>query len=1173
MGRPGLRKPGLPDFDDDAVIVGRTGMARFCRYCGTELRENAAFCEGCGKAVPKIEPPKSGTQQPKFCRSCGKALAPGAKFCRSCGGKVGIAVQQAQQAAPAPGGQQAPHTGTQQYTQNAPQGSRPQKTASLPRSLKPLIALVTAAAVFVCFVYPGFVRTKLFGGPETHAVSGGNTGSGSNGGNTGGNGQNGSNGSGISDELEGITLEEVEEVPTIVGNSKAFELNPWQGLQISAEENALDYDREFKVSRLSGRELDSVSETLEEKNGALLMAFDLDAGLKADEYLPGYYNVSVDLSTLGVPEEMYDSMVAFRIDENGEYYEYASEVTDGVLSYKSRQNSIEGVAAIVITLGYTAYTLYYNATEIERYYKGKETGSYHKEGDKFNIIWAKDELGAVDATYEELKEEKLKLLKKANHRFPRPNPDEYENGKDAKGRTYDEAVAERNRQVLTNFCETVKTDTVVQTLESNLRAKKIFPDIIEQVAQSARYAYEFLNSPIYKVRMHSYTINIYLQALNTGADAEQKVVYMRNPYIVVSLGVIFQSNVGDQSAINQDTLPLTLAHEILHACQHEYYTGEVIGRGSNVRLFEAVAAAMEPDAYRYMNEKGYFKVIGGLDLDKPEDWETFLTYAAGRKWEEYLAWDFDQNPSDHLQDSGYLLGYFIEYLNKYYKWHSTNWIMLNYQAFQSFSKTIKKAYGISDFLYPRACEKFLRWMRENRIPIDKYSVTDTKLCDILDLPDLDPKKPVSKYSEPASSPDINYPFLRTHRIHRSDEGVDSYGILTVPYTPEDKSDFLHEYRPRPMASVLKKEEQNKSADLSIAGIIKAGEVLYHDEKPFRTLDYTQLYDLKDIGLGENGVYTYLLLKPAEPEVNVDKELLYVTLRGYPDQLARDARNEEYYLKEMDIGLELKIVRDDEEEFEIEELYPVEDWEKKITLDTGDFTGGYSGEEPVFHAQVREYICIGDEYVYGPWSEIEPDIYGTWEVEADMQEFNMPMLDGLVQQQGQIIGSLGGQASQEALEQEQNYVNQYFQIEGQYAKQVSRGTMVLRPGTKDGLVAAAVKYEEGPVQTFEGPFDKTTMRLTLNPTNTDYAFEGASKERNAENNAYHQKIESGTYNLADFGLAAGMELLISKETDPNDPKHPVLTFAGMTELDNQFVKMKADLRGTKISDETTSLGGN
>ena len=186
---------------------------------------------------------------------------------------------------------------------------------------------------------------------------------------------------------------------------------------------------------------------------------------------------------------------------------------------------------------------------------------------------------------------------------------------------------------------------------------------------------------------------------------------------------------------------------------------------------------------------------------------------------------------------------------------------------------------------------------------------------------------------------------------------------------------------------------------------------------------------------------------------------------------------------------------------------------------------------------------------------------------------MPMLDGLVQQQGQIIGSLGGQASQEALEQEQNYVNQYFQIEGQYAKQVSRGTMVLRPGTKDGLVAAAVKYEEGPVQTFEGPFDKTTMRLTLNPTNTDYAFEGASKERNAENNAYHQKIESGTYNLADFGLAAGMELLISKETDPNDPKHPVLTFAGMTELDNQFVKMKADLRGTKISDETTSLGGN
>ena len=57
------------------------------------------------------------------------------------------------------------------------------------------------------------------------------------------------------------------------------------------------------------------------------------------------------------------------------------------------------------------------------------------------------------------------------------------------------------------------------------------------------------------------------------------------------------------------------------------------------------------------------------------------------------------------------------------------------------------------------------------------------------------------------------------------------------------------------------------------------------------------------------------------------------------------------------------------------------------------------------------------------------------------------------------------------------------------------------------------------------------------------------------------------------VAAGMELLIDKDVNPGDPDHPVLTFTGKTELDNEYVKMKADLSGTKVSDEMTLPGGN
>ncbi len=40
-------------------------MARFCRYCGSQISENARFCNKCGKAVPtaSVQPQNSGQPQ------------------------------------------------------------------------------------------------------------------------------------------------------------------------------------------------------------------------------------------------------------------------------------------------------------------------------------------------------------------------------------------------------------------------------------------------------------------------------------------------------------------------------------------------------------------------------------------------------------------------------------------------------------------------------------------------------------------------------------------------------------------------------------------------------------------------------------------------------------------------------------------------------------------------------------------------------------------------------------------------------------------------------------------------------------------------------------------------------------------------------------------------------
>ena len=71
-------------------------MAKFCRYCGTQMSDNAKFCRGCGQAVAA---PGLGNIQPSYqasgqnvgaygnnvCPNCGNTLRPGVRFCRNCG--------------------------------------------------------------------------------------------------------------------------------------------------------------------------------------------------------------------------------------------------------------------------------------------------------------------------------------------------------------------------------------------------------------------------------------------------------------------------------------------------------------------------------------------------------------------------------------------------------------------------------------------------------------------------------------------------------------------------------------------------------------------------------------------------------------------------------------------------------------------------------------------------------------------------------------------------------------------------------------------------------------------------------------------------------------------------------------------------------------------------------
>ena len=134
----------------------------------------------------------------------------------------------------------------------------------------------------------------------------------------------------------------------IEGHSAAFTINPLEGITISAEENALDRDREFKMrdateeefGRLEASAFDALGEP-----GLILGAWELDAGLKDDEQLPGEFGMSFDLDALGVEKELYDAVRIYRVDDAGMWYEYSSAVEGSQKKVRSNQNSL--IVAII----------------------------------------------------------------------------------------------------------------------------------------------------------------------------------------------------------------------------------------------------------------------------------------------------------------------------------------------------------------------------------------------------------------------------------------------------------------------------------------------------------------------------------------------------------------------------------------------------------------------------------------------------------------------------------------------------------------------------------------------------------------------------------------------------------------------------------------------------------
>jgi len=125
----------------------------------------------------------------------------------------------------------------------------------------------------------------------------------------------------------------------VEGNSKAFSITPLEGFAISAEENALDRDRDWNVREATADEAGPYVGSMLDNGMIPLKIYEVNAGLGDDEFFPGAFKMEFDIEMLGVSEEDIGFLEVIRVDRSGKATALVSEVKDEKLICESRQNS------------------------------------------------------------------------------------------------------------------------------------------------------------------------------------------------------------------------------------------------------------------------------------------------------------------------------------------------------------------------------------------------------------------------------------------------------------------------------------------------------------------------------------------------------------------------------------------------------------------------------------------------------------------------------------------------------------------------------------------------------------------------------------------------------------------------------------------------------------------
>ena len=404
-------------------------------------------------------------------------------------------------------------------------------------------------------------------------------------------------------------------LPPVVGNSKPVDVEPVDGIRITAAENALDKDREFKITPVSDQDWDSMEKRLSEvSDEQMLFCFDLDAGMGPEEHLPGEFTFSMDLEKMGIPPILYDKLTVWRL-VGDQMYKYTSWVENGKIVFRSDQNSALVVGCILAGLGVLVYSG-------ETWHKHHTTGDLYKNfftlkddavrydikdtyGDftlyfRFTDSEDADRFDAFKDAKKNLERRTRELEEKAEAEYNRQVEEKY-NAERAEWTMWQKVMgsAEAKRKARAAIDKAAilaqyqKEDILFQKYTADAALPASIIDIGEQLKVANRY---LTDNQVCRPQTRNLEVNL-VDTEHAGTSlAEYRNTATKMPYIFVNYEELVKGRTSYTRKGKGEAMLITLTHELYHHRQKCKFL--------DFRTEETTAAYIETGAAKYYVEHG-----------------------------------------------------------------------------------------------------------------------------------------------------------------------------------------------------------------------------------------------------------------------------------------------------------------------------------------------------------------------------------------------------------------------------------------------------------------------------------------------------------------------------------------------------------------------------------------